>query len=170
MDAKDKALKIALGTVTVLAVAMFAYYWFAWRNRTTAFDVNVNERVEATREEKSEFAGIYSTADLVEGQGRRLNFFSVSGKDDGSGYFGSAKLTQVASTEAAEEFLQCGQVKIAEPDFFIRCDSAELGQISFVGEWRRGTGPLLVTGKLLWSKNGEVVTEKNTTLSHSPGG
>lgn len=170
MDAKEKAMKIALGTVAVLAVAMFAYYWFAWRNRTTQNDVNVNERVEASAEEKSEVAGVYSAADTVEGLERRLNFFSVAKKDDGSGYFGSAKLSRIAASDGAEEFLNCHEVKIAEPDFFIKCSSPELGQISFVGEWKKVSGVVQVSGKLLWAKDGNVVTEKSTTLNYSPGG
>ncbi len=168
MDAKDKALKIALGTVAVLAVAMFAYYWFAWRNRTTQHDVNLAERVDRIREEKSEFAGLYSSSEAIEGMDRRLAFFSVNRKEDGSGHFGTAKVDKIASTDNAEEYLKCNEVNIAAPDFFIKCNSPELGQISFVGEVDKSSGALQVKGKVLWSKDGTVVTDKATVLAHSP--
>jgi hypothetical protein len=167
MDAKDKALKIAVGAVVALALAMFLYYWFAWRNRTTVHDLNLQEKVESAPEEKDAFAGMYSAVDPIEGMERRLNFFTVSKKDDGSGgYFGSAKVDRVASTEAAEEYIKCPEVNIAEKDFFLKCFSPELGQLSFVGEWDKSSGSLQVKGKALWSKDGTVLTDKATTLTH----
>lgn len=169
MDNKDRALKVFLGVVAVLALSMVAYYWVAWRTRTTAHDVNVSERAaDSPREEKSEFAGIYSAADPIEGLERRLNFFSLSRKDDGTGYYGTAKVDRVASTESAEEFLKCPDANVAEKDFFIKCASPELGQISFVGEWSRGEAGIQVAGKVLWAKDGNVIADKATTLSHTP--
>ncbi len=168
MDAKDKALKIAVGTVAVLAIAMFLYYWLSWRNRTTVNDVNVQERVDNIKEEKSEFAGIYSSTEPVEGMERRLAFFTITKKDDGSGgHYGTLKVDRIASTEASEEYLKCNDVNIAEKDFFVKCNSPELGQISFVGEWEKSSGAIQVKGKVMWSKDGTVVTDKATTLTHS---
>jgi len=126
--------------------------------------------VENIKEEKSEFAGLYSASEPIEGMERRLGFFSVNKKEDGSGYLGSAKLDRIASTESAEEYLKCNDVAIAEKDFFIKCNSPELGQISFVGEWDKNTGSLQVKGKVLWSKDGTVITDKSVTLTHSAGG
>lgn len=168
MEAKDKALKIAMGAVAILAVAMFLYYWIIWRGRTTVNDVSVSEKLENTVEPASEFAGVYSASEIFEGNGRRLNFFAVS-KHDGV-YQGSAKLSQVAASESGEEFVPCQTVKVGEPDFFLKCQSAELGLISFSGEWSKASGAIQASGKLLWSKDGQVVAEKNITLSHTPGG
>ena len=168
MDAKDKALKIAVGTIAALAVAMVVYYWLSWRNRTTQNDLNVAERVESIKEEKSEYAGIYSSSEPIEGMERRLSFFTVIRKEDG-GHSGTVKLDRIASTEAVEDFLKCPDVNIGEKEFFIKCSSPELGQISFVGEQDKSSGTLQVKGKLLWNKDGNVVMDKATTLTHSGG-
>ena len=115
MDQKDKALKIALTSLGVLAVVMFIYYYVAWRTRTTEHDVNFHEKGDTTAESKSEFTGIYALAEPVEGLNRRLGFFTVNKKDDGSGgYFGSAKLDTIASTADDTTYLQCPDVNIAE--------------------------------------------------------
>jgi|GEM_PF-4532454 len=169
MDAKDKALKIALGTIAVLAVAMFSYYWFSWRNRTTQHDVNVQERVDSIKEEKSEYAGIYSSSEPIEGMERRLSFFTLTRKEDGSGHSGTLKLDRIASTEAVEDYLKCNDVNIGEKEFFIKCNSPELGQISFVGEQDKSSGALQVRGKVLWNKDGNVVIDKATILNHTGG-
>lgn len=170
MDSKDKALKLFLGTVAVLAAAMVAYYWVAWRTRTTEHDLNLADRGgPAAVEQKAEFAGMYSAADPLEGLERRVNYFTLSPREDGSGgYQGTAKIDRVASTEAAEEYIRCPDVKVAEKDFFIKCSSPELGQLSFVGEWSRGEGGIQVAGKFLWAKDAAEVTALNTTLTHTP--
>lgn len=170
MNDKDKALKVFLGAVAALAVAMFLYYWVAGRARTTQHDINVGEKVDGIKEEKSEFTGIYSASEPVEGGDRRLNFFTLSKKDDGSGFYGTAKVDKIASTEAAEEYMKCNEANVAEKDFFIKCSSPEAGQLSFVGEWSKGEGGVvLVPGKVLWAKDGNVLNDKQTTLSHTPG-
>ncbi len=167
MNSKDKALKIAVTTIGILAISMIAYYWISWRTRTTENDVNFHEKVDAATiaEEKSDFSGIYSSAEPIEGMNRRLGFFSVNRKEDGS-YNGSAKLDTVSSTEDATAYLNCEDVKIGEKEFFLKCAEPELGQISFVGEWQRGgSGAIQVAGKLMWSKDGTVVVDKPTTLN-----
>jgi hypothetical protein len=169
MDAKDKALKIAVGTIAALAVCMFVYYWFSWRHRTTQHDVNVAERVENIKEEKSEYAGIYSSSEPIEGLERRVSFFTVIRKEDGSGHSGTLKLDKIASTEAVEDYLKCSDVNIGEKEFFIKCSSPEMGQISFVGEQDKSSGALQVNGKILWNKDGTVITDKATVLTHTGG-
>lgn len=170
MDSKDKALKVFLGTVAVLAAAMVAYYWIAWRTRTTEHDLNLAEKGgPAVAEQKAEFAGMYSATEPLEGLERRVNYFTLSPKEDGTGgYQGTAKIDRIATTEAAEEFIRCPDVKVAEKDFFIKCSSPELGQISFVGEWTRGEAGIQVAGKFLWAKDATVVTDRNATLNHAP--
>ncbi len=169
MDNKDKALKIFIGAVALLAVAMVAFYWVQSRTRTTSHDVNLaGGGGDSPREEKSEFTGIYSSSDPVEGLERRLNFFSLNRKEDGSGFHATAKLDRVATTESAEEFITCQDAKVGEREFFVKCSSPEIGQISFVGEWVKGDSGLRVPGKVLWSKEGSVIADVATTLTFIP--
>lgn len=167
---QDKALKTALTAVAVLAVLMFAYYWLQWRTRKTENDVNLQEKVEAPKEDKSaEFAGVYSANEPIEGLDRRFAFISLNRKEDGSGYFGSAKVDQIASANDDATFFQCNDVSIGEKDFFVKCTDAQLGQISFVGEWNKASGSIQVPGKILWSRDGNEIANKSITLTHTGG-
>ena len=168
MDQKEKALKVALSFLGVMALAMFSYYWFSSRNRTTENDLNMQEKVEAVKEEKSEFAGVYSGSEPVEGLNHRLGFFSVSRKEDGGSYFGTAKLDAVAAAVESSVFMKCNDVTLGEKDFFIKCADPNLGQISFNGEWQKSGTGIEVNGKLLWTKDGAEVLSRSLRLTRSP--
>jgi hypothetical protein len=171
MNQKDKALKTALTAVGVLAVAMFAYYWINWHLlRKTENDVNFNEKAEVqTPDDKAAaaFAGVYSAADPIEGNNKRLAFFSLNRREDGSGYFGTAKVDPIGSETEASAFLQCNSVTIGDKDFFVKCEDKDLGEISYAGEWTKANGGIQVNGKILWSKNGTEITNKATTLTRT---
>lgn len=172
MDQKDKALKIALMAIGALALAMFLYYFIAWRNRTTAHDVDFKAQGDQAQEAKSELAGIYTLSEPVEGLERRLGFFTVNKRDDGSGsFFGTAKVDSIASTQDATAYIPCNDVNIGERDFFLKCVDPALGQISFAGEWEKSSsGAIQARGRLMWSKDATEVTSKSLTLTHGSGG
>ncbi|HEY8279451.1 MAG TPA: hypothetical protein VIH99_07510 [Bdellovibrionota bacterium] len=173
MNDKDKAFKVAVTAIIILATLMFIYYWVSFRMRKTENDVGYQEKAEGTvaapslKDEKSDFTGAYSVSESIEGGGRRLGFFSVNKRDDG--YFGSAKVDSVATTEDQSKYIPCNDVKIGEKDFFLKCSDPVLGQISFVGEWSKDSGGIQVSGKVTWFKDGNVLVEKNTSLTHTGG-
>ncbi len=169
MDQKDKALKTALTAVGILAFLMVAYYWVSWRTRKTENDINFQEKGESTKEEKSEYAGIYSATEPFEGAGKRLAFISLNRKEDGSGYFGTAKLDPIGSETEGAAFLQCNDVTISEKEFFAKCSEASLGQISFSGEWTKAGGPPSASGTMLWSKDATEIANKKITLTRTGG-
>lgn len=172
MDQKDKALKTALTAVGILAFAMFAYYWVAWHTRKTENDVNFSEKADAPAPQDktaSEFAGVYSAAEPVEGNGHRLAFISLNRRDDGAGYFGTAKVDPIGSETESPTFFKCNDVNIADKDFFVKCNDPQLGQISFTGEWSKPSGAVQVTGTLLWTKDGNEIANKPTTLNRTGG-
>lgn len=163
MDQQTKALKSALIAIVILAAALVGYYWYAKRARTTENDVNFQEKTEtpAASEAGSEYAGVYTSSEAVEGLERRLGFFAVNKKEDGTpGFTGTAKMDKMATTVDSTIYVPCPNVSVGEGEFFIKCADAEVGQISFVGESKSGS----ITGKLLWSKDGVVVVDKATTL------
>ncbi len=169
MDPKDKALKTALTGIAVLAVAMVGYYWISWKTHRSENDVSVTEKAEVQKDEKgsSEFAGVYSSTEAVEGNNHRLAFFSLNKKEDGSGYFGTAKVDPIGSDTEAAVFMSCNDVSIGDKDFFVKCNDPMLGQISFSGEWSKPNGTVQVSGKLLWSKDGAEIANKSTTLNRT---
>jgi hypothetical protein len=170
MEQRDKALKVALTAVVVLAAVMFGYYWFTNHTRKSENDLTVDKGSESPREEKlsQEFAGIYSSSDSIEGLDHRLGFFSLNRKDDGSGYFGTAKIDTVGAAEAATSYLKCNDANITEKEFFVKCNDPEFGQISFSGETKKDAqGSIQATGQLLWSKGGTEITNKATTFTRT---
>ncbi len=160
---QNKALKSALIGILVLAGAMVAYYWYASRARTTENDVNFHERTEGpATETNSEITGIYASSEPVEGLEHRLGFFAIHRKEEG-GFSGSAKMDRIATTVDSTIYVPCDSVTISEGEFFVKCSSPELGQISFTGQNQNG----VVSGKVMWSKDGVVVADKSTTLQRS---
>ena len=170
MEQRDKALKIAVSAVVILAAAMFAYYWFTNHTRRSENDLTVEKTTESPKEEKfsQEYAGIYSSTDSIEGLEHRLGFLSLSRKDDGSGYFGTAKIDTVGAAESATSYLKCNDANISEKEFFVKCNDPDFGQISFSGETKKdSSGTIQATGQLLWSKAGTEITNKATTFTRT---
>lgn len=170
MEQRHKALKIAVTAIVLLAVAMFAYYRVTERTRRSENDVTVEKTTESPKEERlsNEYGGIYSTSDAIEGLEHRLGFFSLNRKEDGSGYFGTAKVDTIGAAEATSSYLKCNDANITEKEFFVKCMDPDLGQISFSGETKKdANGTVQATGQLLWSKGGTEVANKSTTLTRT---
>jgi hypothetical protein len=172
MNQKDKALKTALTAVALLAIAMVAYYWVSWRMRKTENDVNFSEKAEAPAEERatSEFSGVYSAGVPIEGMNYRFAFFSINRREDGSGFFGTAKADAIGAETETSIFLKCDHANIGEKEFFVKCHDDTLGEISFGGEWTKSGGTIQVPGHLLWSKDGAEITNKDVTLTRTGSG
>jgi hypothetical protein len=170
MDPKDKAFKTAAAGIAFLAIAMVAYYWVSWKTHHSENEVNLSEKAEAPKEDKgsvSELAGIYSSSNALEAQNHRFAFFSLNMRDDGSGYFGTAKVDPIGSETESSVFMNCDEVNVTGKDFFMKCNDANLGQISFSGQWSKVNGVIQVSGQLLWSKGGTEIANKTITLTKS---
>jgi hypothetical protein len=170
MEQRDKALKVAVTAIVILAAMMFGYYWITNHTRKSENDLTAEKGSETPREEKlsQEYAGIYSTTDSIEGLEHRLGFFSLNRKDDGSGYFGTAKIDTVGAAESATSYLKCNDANITEKEFFVKCSDPDFGQISFSGETKKDAqGTIQATGNLLWSKGGTEITNKATTFTRT---
>lgn len=148
--------------LAILAAVMFFFYFVKDRTRKTDADVDLNQKVEQVKEEKSEFVGIYSPQAALEAEGKRIAFFQVNRKDDG-GYLGAAKLDTVGESESI--FLNCVDVKIDEKDFFLKCLDERVGVISLNGQWQKADSGITVSGNILWSKDGNSLLESPTLLN-----
>jgi hypothetical protein len=167
MESQKKAFKIAAVAVVILAVVMYFFYFMKDRTRKTDADVDLNQKVvqTTTKEEKSEFVGIYSPASALEAEGKRIVFFQVNRKEDG-GYLGIAKVDTVG--EEGSAILNCVDVRIEEKEFFLKCVDDKVGVISLSGQWQKAENSIQVNGHVFWSKDGTSFLDKNTVFTLAP--
>lgn len=165
MENQKKALTYALSALAILAVAMVAFYYF--QNRFAGggnFEEEAGEEIQ--KEEKSEFVGTYSPSDgPLEADGKRIAFFTVNPREDG-GYLGSAKVDTIGANESF--FFECVDVRIEEGEFFLSCRNQTQGSISLNGTWTRESGGILVDGKVMWMREGNLLLEQSRRLRLLP--
>lgn len=162
MDAQKKALTVTVTAVAILAAAMYFFYFVKDRTRKTDADVDLNQKVEQVKEEKSEFVGIYSPQAPMEANGKRISFFQVNRKEDG-GYLGAAKIDTIGSDET--NFLNCVDVKIEGQSFFLKCVDPSVGTVSLDGQWSKNGASTVVNGHVLWSKDGTALVDLNNQFT-----
>lgn len=166
----NKPFKIAAIFLVILAVAMVVFYKAKERSGVTDTPLGDSSGSEL-KKDQSPLEGVYSSADgALEAGGKRLAFFQVVGRE-GGGFGGIARVEVVGANpgEGVTE-VECQEVKLGESELFLRCSHSVEGSISFDGQVSRGEGGAVqVSGKLLWSKEGNPILDRTALkLSHSP--
>jgi hypothetical protein len=165
MEAQKKALMVTVIAVAVLAAAMYFFYFVKDRTRKADSDVDLNQKVEQVKEEKSEFVGIYSPQAPMEASGKRISYFQVNRKEDG-GYLGAAKLDTIGSSEST--VLNCVDVKIEEKSFYLKCVDPAMGMVSLDGQWAKTASGTVVNGHVLWAKDGTPFVDQDNQFTLAP--
>lgn len=143
---------------------MIAYYQFQARRVDTDTPLAESETVE-TKRESSPVEGLYSSADgPIEAEGKRISYFQVTAREDGS--FGGIARVETIGAEGGTD-LACLEVKASETELFLRCGDEVHGSISFEGKIEQAEG-LSANGRLLWQREGNVLLDRSARLSHSP--
>lgn len=159
---EKQALKISLIVLGVLALGMIFYYK-VFRAHTDD-EISLNQKVEISREVKSEFEGIYSPVDSLEGAGKRISFLSITRKEDGS-LTGSWRMEKIGGDEI--RYFDCLEARADEKEFFVKCVNSEYGTISYDGEMKKAEAGYIVSGKLMWMNQGTVLLEKSIQMNHA---
>lgn len=157
---EKKALSYALLVLLILAAGMVFYYKFYRAHRTD--EMVLSQKLESTKEQHSEWEGIYSSSEPVEFEGLRLAYINISKKEEG--FFSAAlKWEKVGSQEPAQ-FMDCQEVRLVEKEFFVRCSDGR-ESVSFDGQTQRAESAWSASGKLLWLRDSAVLLEKNIIFS-----
>lgn len=173
MEQQKKALTYAAVAIGILALAMVIFYYVQERVAPTESNIEGDgsqqeEKVNSEQFVQSEFAGLYAPAEgSLEAEGKRVGFFTVSQIEDGS-LSGSAKVDTIGKNEVF--YFRCNSVRIEEQDFFLNCIHEKEGSISLNGKWQKGPdGTLLVSGKVMWSKAGQLILDTYSNFNFTPG-
>jgi len=167
MNKQKQAVTYLATGVAVLAVLMVLFYYLSDRFRKTDSHVDLDQKVDSTPLEKSEFVGIYSPADgPLEAAGKRISYFNVNQREEG-GYLGTVKVDTVGVDEG--EHYRCTDVRIEASEFFLRCSGGE-NSISLNGTWKKNeAGVISVAGKVLWTENASLILEVDRNFQYMPG-
>jgi hypothetical protein len=169
MEQKNKALTYAAIALVVLAVAMVVFYYVQARTRVSENDLDTSIKAEKQEETVSEFVGLYAPSDgPLEAEQKRIGSFMVNRKEDG-GFLGVANMDTVGADEAYQ--FNCVEVRIDdEGDFFLNCFHEKQGSISLNGQWQRNAeGAIEVSGKVVWSRNGQLMLDTPRVFRFTPG-
>ncbi len=161
---EKQAFKIAAVALGILALAMVVYYK-KFRAHTEE-EISLSQKVESTKEVKSEFEGIYSPTEAIDADGKMVSFLSISKKEEG-GFTGTWRAEKIGSNDTG--FFECNDVKVLEKEFFVRCANPEFGTISYDGVIQRADNSFTVSGKILWMMDSTPILEKTVQLTHAAG-
>lgn len=160
----NKPILTAGTFLAVLAAAMIVYYKFQARQVDTDTPLSESETVE-TKRERGAIEGFYSATDgAIEFEGKRVSYFHVSTRDDGS-YGAVARMETIGADGGTE--LDCPEVRASEAELFLRCDDGLGGSVSFDGSVQRGES-LTASGRVLWQREGNVLLDRSAHLAHAP--
>jgi len=162
MAQQKKAFSAALLGIAAVAAAMVAFYYFQNQFRKPegveegAVVAEEETEILQPQEGRSEFAGLYAATDgTMEAAGKRITSFSVNNTD--GVLTGSVKIDTIGTDEGTTA--NCNDVRIEGKEFFLKCQHPAEGMISLNGAWTKTEGSIAVTGKVLWSRNGNLVLD-----------
>lgn len=164
MNDSKRAGGLAILGITILALAMVAYYYLARRHGASELDPEKDVRTETAS--TFDFAGVYSPADgPLEAEGKRIAGFTMTAADGGS-MVGSVRLDTIGDEQSLT--IPCDRVRFEEKDVFFQCSHGEQGVVSLNGQWAREAASITVTGKVLWVKAGNPVLDVTRQLRLIP--
>lgn len=161
---EKQAIKIAAIAIGILALSMVVYYKF-FRAHIDE-EISLTQKVEVSKDSKSIYEGVYSPAESIEADGRRISYLTIS-KLDEANFVGAWKIEKIGESESA--VIDCSETKISSKEFFLRCSNPSYGNISYDAMIQNSDSGINVAGKFLWTNQSNVVLEKNIVFTHAPG-